>query len=100
MAKRAWQIEEQVDDDGGVISAYEQVADLVASLLDSLRTIGGQIGVASLRQDTGEKVGGVKVYATVGYVVSWTDAVPGMRPAPAPEPPEADELDASAGEEE
>lgn len=98
MAKRAWQLEDQVNDDGELVGAYEQVVDLVGSLLDTLRTVGGQIGVATLRQDTNERVGGVKVFETLGYVVSWTDAVPGVRPAP--EPTSApDETDVTAGEE-
>lgn len=99
MAKRAWQLEDQYDDAGEVVDAYAQAVDLVGSLLDALRVIGGQISVATLRQDTDERVGGVKVFQTTGYVVSWTDNVPGYRPAPAPEP-EPDETSIVAGEEE
>jgi len=99
MAKRAWQLEDRYDDvTGEVIDAYGQVVDLVGSLLDTLRVVGGQIGVATLRQDTGERVGNVKAFETVGYVVSWTDAVPGVRPAPEPKS-EPDETDVTAGEE-
>jgi hypothetical protein len=39
------------------------------------------------------------VYETTGFVVSWTDSVPGVQPAPAPAPA-PDELDVTAGEDE
>lgn len=99
MAKRAWQIEDEFSEHGETIPAYDQVVDLVGSLLDTLRTVGGQLAIATLRQDTGERVGGVKVFETLGYVVQWTDAVPGVRPAPEPAPA-PDETDVAAGEEE
>lgn len=94
-AKRAWQLEDEVDDDDRLVSAHEQLVDLLGALAETLRVVGGQLSVATLRQDTGERIAGVKVFETQGYVVQWTDFVPGVLPATVPEPDVA-ELDAAA----
>lgn len=97
MAKRAWHIEETVTELGEAVPAYDQVVDLVGSLLDTLRVVGGQLSVATVREDTDERVAGVKKFETVGYLVTWTDAVPGVKPA-APAPAVELEVDDEIGE--
>lgn len=97
MGKRAWQIEDQYTHDGGEIPAYDQLVDLVGSLVDTLRVVGGQLSIATQRVDTKERVAGIKKFETVGYLVMFTDQVPGVPAAPAPaaleEPADGDELE-------
>lgn len=94
MGKRAWNIEDHYDDvTGEVTPAYDQVVDLVGSLLDTVRVVGGQLTVAAQRQDTGLRVAGIKRFDTIGFMVLFTDQVPGVPASPAPAAPEADELE-------
>lgn len=79
--RRAWKFEDAENEAGETVSAYEQLVDHLGSMADTTRTIGGQFNVASIRVDTGETVGGIKSFVTTGYVVTYTDHVPGM-PAP------------------
>jgi hypothetical protein len=85
--KRAWKIGTQVDIETGE-ERPDQAAlgELVADLLATLERVGGQVAVASIREDTGEEIGGVRMFETTGYVVQFTDRVPGFaEPAPVAE---------------
>jgi hypothetical protein len=91
--QHAWDLSDERDDDGSLsASAYEQVVDLAGSLLDTLNRLGGQVTIATKRVDTGERIAGIKVFETVGFVVVHQDHVPGVQP-PADPPAEAPEGD-------
>jgi predicted kinase len=88
MAKQhAWDLNDEHDADGALTaSAYEQLVDLAGSLLDTMNRLGGQVTIAAKRLDTGERIAGIKVFETVGFVVVHQDHVPGL-PTPPAEPP-------------
>jgi hypothetical protein len=94
MAKQhAWDLSDEHDGDGALTAtAYEQVVDLVGSLLDTINRLGGQVTIATKRFDTGERIAGIKVFETSGFVVVYQDHVPGVQP-PADPPAEAPEGD-------
>jgi hypothetical protein len=93
--QHAWDLNDEHDGDGALTaSAYEQLVDLVGSLLDTMNRLGGQVTIAAKRVDTGERIAGIKVFETVGFVVVHQDHVPGVASAPAEppaEPPVAEE---------
>jgi hypothetical protein len=91
--QHAWDLSDEHDGDGALTAtAYEQVVDLAGSLLDTLNRLGGQFTIATKRVDTGEKIAGIKVFETVGFVVVHQDHVPGVQ-QPAEQPAEAPEGD-------
>jgi hypothetical protein len=85
--KRAWHIGTQVDEETGEERPDQaELGELVADLLATLERVGGQVAVASIREDTGMEIGGVRTFVTTGYIVQYTDRVPGSAaPAAAPE---------------